>query len=84
MKNKQRLVAAFKIAMRISFIQIIITALFTCSLYAGEVNGQGVLDKSFNLKVDNAPLHEILTEIQRQTRVKFTFGRQQSTVGNGF
>ena len=73
MKNKQRLVAAFKIAMRITFIQIIFTALFACSLYAGEVNGQGVLDKSFNLKVDGAPLHEILSEIQRQTRVKFTF-----------
>lgn len=73
MKNKQRLVAALRIAMRISFIQLVLTALFTCSLYAGEVNGQGVLDKSFNLRVDHSPLHEILSEIQKQTRVKFTF-----------
>ncbi len=73
MKKKQRLVAAIKIAMRITIVQIAFTALFACSLYAKEANSQNVLEKSFNLTVANIPLKKVITEIQRQTNVKFTF-----------
>jgi TonB-linked SusC/RagA family outer membrane protein len=73
MKNKQQLVAAIKFAMRMTIAQITFTALFTCSLYAKEANSQNILEKSFNLTVNNTPLKKVITEIQRQTRVKFTF-----------
>lgn len=73
MKKKQRMVAAIKIAMRITIFQVAFTALFACSLNAKEANSQDVLEKSFNLTVDNTPLKKVITEIQRQTKVKFTF-----------
>ena len=59
--------------MRITIFQVAFTALFACSLNAKEANSQDVLEKSFNLTVDNTPLKKVIIEIQRQTRVKFTF-----------
>src|SRR5690349_4720582 len=73
MKKKQRLVAVFTIAMRITIVQIALTAIFACSLYAKEVKGQDLLEKSFNLTATNTTLKKVITEIQRQTKVKFTF-----------
>lgn len=73
MKKRQRLVAVFKIAMRITIVQITLTALFACSVYAKEANGQDVLDRSFSLSANKITLKKAITEIQRQTNVKFTF-----------
>lgn len=73
MKKKQRRVAAIRIAMRITFFHLAFTAFFACSLHANDANSQDVLDKAFNLEVENTPLKRVFSEIQRQTKVKFTF-----------
>lgn len=73
MKKKQRRVAAIKIAMRITFFHLTFTTLFVCSLHANEASSQDVLDKAFDLEVENTPLKKVFVEIQRQTNVKFTF-----------
>lgn len=73
MKKRQRLVAVFKIAMRITIVQIALAGLFACSLFAKEANGQDVLNRPFNLTANNITLKKVITEIQRQTDVKFTF-----------
>jgi TonB-linked SusC/RagA family outer membrane protein len=73
MKNKQQLVASILLAMRFTIAQITLSILFACTLYANGAKSQNVLDKSFNLSVKNVQLRKIFAEIQRQTKVPFTF-----------
>jgi TonB-linked SusC/RagA family outer membrane protein len=73
MKNKQRMVAAMALVMRITFAQIAISVVFAASLYAKEATSQSILDKSFTISVENVQLKKVITSIQRQTKVKFVF-----------
>lgn len=81
MKNKQRLVASILIAMRISLVQIVIIAVCASSLYAKEAKSQVVLQKTFSLVVQNQPLSKVIRDVQKQTKVKFTFS--PSTINTG-
>ncbi|MGB3006132.1 MAG: SusC/RagA family TonB-linked outer membrane protein, partial [Chitinophagaceae bacterium] len=73
MKNKQRLVASILIAMRITIAQMAITIVFASSLYAKEVKSQNILEKKFSISVENKQLKKVISEIQKQTKVKFSF-----------
>ena len=73
MKNKQRLVAPTLFVMRITVAQIALSIVFVSSLYAREARGQSILDKSFTLSVQNVQLKKVISSIQKQTKVKFTF-----------
>jgi TonB-linked SusC/RagA family outer membrane protein len=73
MKNRQRLVASTLLVMRISLAQIAFSAVFFTSLYARETSAQSILDKSFSISVENMQLKKVISSIQRQTKVKFTF-----------
>ncbi len=73
MKKKQLLVASILIAMRITAVQIVFSIVFTSSLYANEASSQTVLQKYFSISVENVQLKKVITAIQQQTKVKFTF-----------
>lgn len=73
MKNKHRMVAATLLVMRITFVQIALSTVFFTSLYAKEATGQSILDKSFTISVENMQLRKVISSIQKQTKVKFTF-----------
>lgn len=73
MKNKQRLVAAIKSAMRITVAQVVLAAIFTTTLWANETNGQSILDKTFTLSVEKVPIRSLIAAVQKQTDVRFTF-----------
>jgi TonB-linked SusC/RagA family outer membrane protein len=73
MKIKHPMVAEILLVMRITFVQIALSAVFFTSLYAKEANGQSILDKSFTISVENMQLKKVISSIQKQTKVKFTF-----------
>jgi TonB-linked SusC/RagA family outer membrane protein len=73
MKNKQRLVASMTFAMRLTIAQIILAIVFVTSLYAKEAKGQSILQKKFSLSVENKPLSTVISEIQKQTKIDFSF-----------
>jgi TonB-linked SusC/RagA family outer membrane protein len=73
MKKRQRLVAGILRAMRVTVVQIAISAVFATMLHAKEANSQSILDKSFTISVENVQLKKVISSIQKQTKVKFTF-----------
>ena len=81
MKNKQLLVASILIAVRITIVQIAITIVFATSLYANEANSQSVLQKTFTLSVENRQLKKVITEIQKQTGVHFSYSSSAIDAG---
>lgn len=73
MKNKQQLVTSIQFAMRITIVHIVLTLAVVSSLYAKEANGQEVLQKTFNLSAENQPVKKIISAIQKQTGVRFSY-----------
>jgi len=73
MKKKQRFVASIRFAMRVTIAQIIVSTIFVTSLYAKEANGQGILQKKFTLSAENKQIKKVITEIQKQTGVHFSY-----------
>ncbi|MEO8568132.1 MAG: TonB-dependent receptor [Ginsengibacter sp.] len=73
MKLKQQLVASTLFAMRVTVVQVILTILFTCNLYAKEAKSQKILQKSFSVSVENVLLQDLIFSIQKKTNVKFIF-----------
>ncbi len=73
MKIKQCLVASIMLAMRITIVQLVVSVAFVSSLYANEAKSQNVLQKKFTLSVQNKEIKKVIHEIEKQTRVKFTF-----------
>ncbi|HSC37454.1 MAG TPA: SusC/RagA family TonB-linked outer membrane protein, partial [Chitinophagaceae bacterium] len=59
--------------MRITFLQIALVTVFTCSLYANESRGQSVLDKTVTISADNLEMRKVILKIQKQTGVKFIY-----------
>ena len=73
MKNKQCFVASITFAMRITIVQIVFSIVFVSSLYAKDAESQGVLQKKFTISVENKQIKKVIHEIEKQTKVQFTF-----------
>lgn len=59
--------------MKISLLQVLISSFTLVIGYAMDTNGQEVLDKRVSLKVVNANVKEVLTEIEAKADVSFTY-----------
>lgn len=73
MKFKQQLVASTKLVMKITIVQLFLTIIFMCSLYAKEANSQAILEKKITLNVKNELLNRVIKQIKAQTNVGFSF-----------
>ncbi len=71
--NKQRLLDLTMFAMKITITQIALSVLFVCSSFAKEVKGQTILERTFSISAENVELRQVISSIQRQTKVKFNF-----------
>lgn len=59
--------------MRITLTQALIMVILTSLVAAAPLNGQGILDRKVSLDVNNAEIKSILSEIEKQTSVIFTY-----------
>ena len=74
MKNKSKpLQNALLFFMRITLINILITSISIVFGYAIDTKGQEVLNQKLTLQLENAEVKNILTEIEKQVDVKFTY-----------
>lgn len=73
MKKKQQLVASIMTAMKITLIQFVISIMFAGALFANEAKSQSILQKSFSLNLEKVELQKVINEVQKQTKVKFSF-----------
>jgi hypothetical protein len=73
MKTKQHLVASLMIAMKISLAQLMIALVFVSAIYANDVRGQKIVDRTFSVTVENVKLEALILNIQKATNVKFNF-----------
>jgi TonB-linked SusC/RagA family outer membrane protein len=72
MKKKQ-LLAIILLSMKITFIQIVLAATFSCSLFANETSGQALLDKEVTVIAENMEIGKVISKIQKQTGVQFIY-----------
>jgi TonB-linked SusC/RagA family outer membrane protein len=70
--KKKRIVALLKTTMRISIIQLVLAAGFTCSALAGNVEAQ-ILDKPISISLYQTRMEQVLLQIQKMTEVKFVY-----------
>jgi TonB-linked SusC/RagA family outer membrane protein len=65
----------FYLIMRITFTQILMMILLTSLVSAGHLksHGQGILDRTVSLHVENEDVKKILLEVEKQTSVSFTY-----------
>jgi TonB-linked SusC/RagA family outer membrane protein len=73
MKKKQLLVASILLAMRLTFVQIVLTVVFTSSIYANNVEAQSVLDSPITLTINNSPVFKVIQDIEKQTNTQFSY-----------
>lgn len=73
MKKGQHLVASIMTAMKITLIQFIISFVFVGTLFANEAKSQSILQKSFSMNFEKVELQKVINEIQKQTKVRFSF-----------
>jgi TonB-dependent starch-binding outer membrane protein SusC len=59
--------------MRLTFVQLILIGVSCSVAVAKPVNGQDVLNKAVTFKVQSLPVKNILSEIEKQTNVKFVY-----------
>lgn len=59
--------------MKITILQIALSAAFAASLYAGRARGQDILDRPVSLSVKNTKISKVIFMITKQTGVKFLF-----------
>lgn len=59
--------------MRVTLTQVLLMVVLTTLVSAGDLNGQGILDRKVSLDADKQEIKSILTEIERQTSVVFTY-----------
>ncbi len=71
--KKNALVATILLAMRITITQIVLAAIFTCSVYANKTIAQDILNKQVTISVENTELRKLFSLIQRQTDAKFVY-----------
>lgn len=61
------------LAMKITFTQLLMVALFSGLSYAYDVNGQEVLNTNVSLKIEALEVKKILSQIEKQADVKFVY-----------
>src|SRR3981189_3767321 len=72
--NKPRPIQdVFFVIMRITLTQILLLVALTSLVSAAHLNGQGILDRKVSLDARNTEIKSILTEIEKQTAVVFTY-----------
>ncbi|WP_169540126.1 SusC/RagA family TonB-linked outer membrane protein [Niabella aurantiaca] len=59
--------------MKTTVTQVLLCMIFTVNLYATKVNSQNVLNKTFNLTVQNTSLNSLFRQIEKQTGAQFVF-----------
>jgi TonB-linked SusC/RagA family outer membrane protein len=59
--------------MKITLTQVLLMVILTSLVSAGHLNGQGILDRRVSLDAENTTIKAILTEIEKQTSVVFTY-----------
>jgi TonB-linked SusC/RagA family outer membrane protein len=72
MKKKQ-LLAIILLSMKITFIQIVLAAIFSCSLFANSTAAQALLDKQVTIIAENMEIGKVISRIQKQTGVQFLY-----------
>ena len=80
MKKKQ-LVATILLAMRITILQLTLAFILCGSLYATETIAQGILDKKISISADNMEIAKVLSQVQKQTGVKFLYSSNTIQAG---
>ncbi|HKZ38710.1 MAG TPA: TonB-dependent receptor [Chryseolinea sp.] len=73
MNKHQSIQDAFIVIMRITLTQSLIMVVLSSLVSAAPSNGQGILDRKVSLNVRNTEIKSILTEIEKQTSVVFTY-----------
>ena len=73
MNNHRSIQGAFIAIMRITLAQIFIMAVFSTLVSASSLSGQGIMDRKVSINVHNAEMKSILSEIEKQTSVVFTY-----------
>lgn len=58
---------------RILLFQLMLAFIFAQSVYAGKARAQDLLDRQVNITAVNMEIKQILTEVQKQVRVKFMY-----------
>ncbi|MEJ0105233.1 MAG: carboxypeptidase-like regulatory domain-containing protein [Bacteroidota bacterium] len=71
--KKKRLAAITYAAMRITSLQIILTAFFSVSLHAKELHSQTVLEKDISILADKKEIKKVLASVTTQTGVHFIY-----------
>src|ERR1043165_4532191 len=74
MKKKPKPIRdAFVFFMKVSLIHMIITCVSIMFGYALDTSGQEVLERKVTLQVENAKIKDVLTVLETEARVKFTY-----------
>lgn len=72
--NKHRSIQGlFIVIMQITVAQSLIMAIFSTLVSAASLSGQGIMDRKVSINFHNAEMKSILTEIETQTSVAFTY-----------
>ncbi|MFT3746891.1 MAG: TonB-dependent receptor [Agriterribacter sp.] len=71
--KKKAFTASCLLLMKITFVQIILAAVFSCSLYAKKIEAQDFLERKLTIAVKNEKKAQILAIIKRQTGASFIF-----------
>lgn len=55
------------------FLIVLSLLILFCIFNANSINGQSVLDKTFSLNVKDTKLKNVITEVQKQTKISFSY-----------
>ncbi|MEJ7736746.1 MAG: TonB-dependent receptor [Chitinophagaceae bacterium] len=75
MKKKQ-FIASMLLAMKISFVQILLAGIFTLALYASPSTAQDILKKQVSISVKQAEICSVISLIQKQTGIRFLYSQE--------
>lgn len=73
MNKSKPIQEVFNVIMRITLTQALIMVILTSLVAAAPLKGQGILDRKVSLDVNNTEIKSILSEIEKQTSVIFTY-----------
>ncbi|HEU5147811.1 MAG TPA: carboxypeptidase-like regulatory domain-containing protein, partial [Chryseosolibacter sp.] len=59
--------------MKVTFLHLLISSVAVVFVHAGETHGQGVMDRKVSLKLENTKVKDVLTELEAQAGVSFTY-----------
>lgn len=71
--QKKRFAAIILHVMKITIIQGALAFIFTISSFANDIRAQRLLDRTVSMSVENMEIKKVLSEIQQQTGVKFSY-----------